>query len=217
MEVEALQDMVSGLEAQLRDLMVQNTQVKQAFIDYSRQFEHMMHESEQARMELQQENQHLNEAVAQLTVELRRARQGEPLDSQEGESYQDLLNERNRMAKKLKVFESKFKNIDLDALHTKNQLLQTKLDQVDRESLHVSFVIEQLTGGVDKATKMYLKIRKQRELEWDLPGEEVGMVDNRNWRKLLEMEKKAYKLVEEIAGMCSQAAKVGIIRKTIKA
>jgi hypothetical protein len=63
---------------------------------------------------------------------------------------------------------------------------------------------------------MYLKIRKQREIEWDLPGQESKIVDNRSWRKLLDMELKAFKLVEEIVGLCSQAAKLGIIKKDSK-
>jgi hypothetical protein len=33
---------MSGLESQLREQLSQNAQVKQAFVDYSRQFEHMM-------------------------------------------------------------------------------------------------------------------------------------------------------------------------------
>ena len=116
-----------------------------------------------------------------------------------------MVQERNRLAKKLKFFEVKYKNIDLDVLHGKNQLLQTKLDSTEREKLFAGHVVDMLTGGIDKATKMYLKIRKARELDWDLPGEDSAMVDNRNWRKLLEMEKKAFKIVEEIALMSLHA------------
>ena len=56
---------------------------------------------------------------------------------------------------------------------------------------------------------MFLKIRKARELDWDLPGVDSAMVDNRNWRKLIEMEKKAYKIIEEIAKVASSSAKGG--------
>lgn len=56
---------------------------------------------------------------------------------------------------------------------------------------------------------MFLKIRKARELDWDLPGMDSAMVDNRNWRKLIEMERKAYKIIEEIAKVTSSAAKGG--------
>ncbi|TNV86150.1 hypothetical protein FGO68_gene15479 [Halteria grandinella] len=216
-EIETLHDLVSGLEAQLRDLLDQNTSIKQSFIDYSRQFEHMMQDSELARHDLQQQNQHLKETVSQLTQELRadRGKLGKYMEHKEfnDDDYQELLNEKNKLAKQLKYFESKFKNIDLDTLHSKNQLLQTKLDQTERESLHVSHVIDQLTQSIDKATKMYLKIRKQRELEWDLPAEEANKVDNRDWRKILEMEKKAFKIVEDIANQSAQAAKVGILKR----
>lgn len=32
-----------------------------------------------------------------------------------------------------------------------------------------------------------------------MPAEEANKVDNRDWRKILEMEKKAFKIVEDIA------------------
>lgn len=49
-------------------------------------------------------------------------------------------------------------------------------------------------------------MRKARELDFNLPSEEAHMVDNRNWRKLLDMEKRAYKLVEQCFSFVSQAA-----------
>ena len=68
-----------------------------------------------------------------------------------------------------------------------------------RDVLLLSQLIRDLTGQIDLATKNYLKIRKVRELDWDLPAIDSVSVINRDWRKLMEMEKKAFDLVDSIA------------------
>jgi hypothetical protein len=57
-------------------------------------------------------------------------------------------------------------------LHQKAQLLQTKLDVSERERVYIMQIFNDLITSVDKATRMYLKLRKARELDFDLPGED---------------------------------------------
>jgi hypothetical protein len=44
-----------------------------------------------------------------------------------------------------------------------------------------------------------------------LPKEDTFQVDNKNWRKLLDMEKKAYKLVDQVATYAETVAKGGAL------
>ena len=69
--------------------------------------------------------------------------------------------------------------------------------------------LKQLTSDIAAATRIYLKVRKARELDNDLPREETYQVDNKHWRKLLDMEKKAYKLVEQVATFAETVANGG--------
>ena len=85
--------------------------------------------------------------------------------------------------------------------------LQTRADQYEREKLLYHNLLVGLSKEIDEATSLYLKMRKARELEFDLPGEEAFNIDNRNWRRLLEMEKKGYKLVETCANLALAAEK----------
>ncbi len=50
-------------------------------------------------------------------------------------------------------------------------------------------------------TTVYLKIRRLREAEWDLPPETATSVDGKSWKKILEMEKKAFKMIEALTGL----------------
>ena len=110
-----------------------------------------------------------------------------------------MLEENRKVKKQVEFFESKYKNIDLDRLHEKVAFLSTRYDQSMRDVLLLSQLIRDLTGQIDLATKNYLKIRKVRELDWDLPAIDSVSVINRDWRKLMEMEKKAFDLVDSIA------------------
>lgn len=46
-----------------------------------------------------------------------------------------MMEEQERLAKKLAKFESKYRNIDLDRLHEKVAFLTTRLDATERERL----------------------------------------------------------------------------------
>jgi hypothetical protein len=96
-------------------------------------------------------------------------------------------------------FEVKYQHIDLDRLHERVNLLQTQLLLADRERLHTKQVLSELILQVNVATKMYLKVRKAKELEHELPGDDAYSVDNRSWRRLLEMERKAHSIIERVA------------------
>lgn len=101
--------------------------------------------------------------------------------------------------KRVKHFEEHYKNIDMDALHERLNLVQTKLELAERERVYINKVLQDLIGQINGATKKYLKLRKAKELENDLPPDDTYSVDNRNWRKLLEMERQARKIIEEVS------------------
>jgi hypothetical protein len=94
-------------------------------------------------------------------------------------------------------------------LHQQLQLLKTSQRNTLRAQRYTEKVLKQLTGDVASATRIFLKVRKARELDNDLPREDAYQVDNKSWRKLLEMEKKAYKIVEQVATYAENVAKGG--------
>ncbi len=56
--------------------------------------------------------------------------------------------------------------------------------------------LKKLIADIFSVTRIFLKVRKARELDNDLPRDDAYTVDNKNWRKLLDMERKAFKIVE---------------------
>ena len=66
----------------------------------------------------------------------------------------------------------------------------------------------QLSKDVGLATAVFLKIRKAREHEWDLPDEYSAMVEGKYWKKLIEMERKAYRLVEQLVLLVDKASPI---------
>ncbi len=67
--------------------------------------------------------------------------------------------------------------------------------------------LKKLLADIASATRIFLKVRKARELDNDLPRDDAYTVDNKSWRKLLDMERKAFKIVENVAGMAEVVEK----------
>ena len=59
--------------------------------------------------------------------------------------------------------------------------------------------LKKLLTDIASVTRIFLKVRKARELDNDLPRDDAYTVDNKHWRKLLDMERKAFKIVEQVA------------------
>ena len=67
--------------------------------------------------------------------------------------------------------------------------------------------LKKLLADIASATRIFLKVRKARELDNDLPRDDAYTVDNKSWRKLLDMERKAFKIVENVAAMAEVVEK----------
>ena len=98
--------------------------------------------------------------------------------------------------KKLEGYETKYKYIDLDQVHQQTQHLKTAMANTLRSQRITEKTLKKLIGDIAGVTRIFLKVRKARELDNDLPRDDAYTVDNRSWRKLLDMEKKAFKIVE---------------------
>jgi hypothetical protein len=59
--------------------------------------------------------------------------------------------------------------------------------------------LKKLIADIVSVTRIFLKVRKARELDNDLPRDDAYTVDNKSWRKLLDTERKAFKIVEQVA------------------
>jgi predicted HNH restriction endonuclease len=70
--------------------------------------------------------------------------------------------------------------------------------------------MKKLLEEISNQSKVFLKVRKARELDNDLPPETAFTVDNKSWRKLLDMEKKSFKIVESIATLAEKIEKGGV-------
>lgn len=69
--------------------------------------------------------------------------------------------------------------------------------------------LKKLLVDIAAATRIFLKVRKARELDNDLPRDDTYTVDNKSWRKLLDMERKAFKIVEQVAMFAETLEKGG--------
>ncbi len=101
---------------------------------------------------------------------------------------------RRRVAK----FEEKYKNIDIDLVHQRSQLVATQVEALTRDKQDLTAAITSLVRDASQLTAIYLKIRRARELDWDLPLETAPQVDGKSWKKLIELERKAFKMIEQI-------------------
>jgi hypothetical protein len=85
--------------------------------------------------------------------------------------------------------------------------LKTTIASTLRIQRSTEKTLKKLLADIASATRIFLKVRKARELDNDLPRDDAYTVDNKSWRKLLDMERKAFKIVENVAGMAEVVEK----------
>lgn len=112
----------------------------------------------------------------------------------------NLTAERDYLKKRLQRLEDKYKNLDLDLIHERSQLLSTQVEALTREKQDLTASLTTLVKEITTLTTIYVRIRRVREAEWDLPEEQATQVDGKSWKKLMEMERKAFKMIESICG-----------------
>lgn len=81
------------------------------------------------------------------------------------------MQENAKLKLRVKKLEDKYLNLDLDLVHQRNQLLNTQVVEIERQRKELEERLEALGKDVGQATLIYLKIRRAREVEWDLPEE----------------------------------------------
>jgi len=77
--------------------------------------------------------------------------------------------------------------------------LKTAMSNTLRSQRITEKTLKKLIADIVSVTRIFLKVRKARELDNDLPRDDAFTVDNKSWRKLLDMERKAFKIVEQVA------------------
>jgi len=92
-------------------------------------------------------------------------------------------------------------------VHQQTQYLKTTIASTLRQQRSTEKTLKKLLADIASATRIFLKVRKARELDNDLPRDDAYTVDNKSWRKLLDMERKAFKIVENVAGMAEVVEK----------